>query len=410
MDLQERCGSPVASLLALIEPGGTKSQPARYFLAFGNDARIEKETLRGGYDGRLHFERDSTRVRFYKARGGAGRESEISAAKTVLASYRDPADRGPTTRLGQDLAAIQIFRGFDTGWGSSIRQGASLGAPKSFLQESGGNLALILQDFAFHRLMDRLNEYLRRFWAGAEDVLVRLEGGIAQTYVKEHGIEEPIPATRLSDGTLKFLCLLAVLLHPEPPPLICIEEPELGLHPDALAVLADALREASQRCQIVVTTHSEALVNALSDEPEAVMVCERGEDGGSHSVGFGRAIWRYGWSAIVSVSYGGVAKSVETDGEGSPHILRGRSAPERRVQRVFPRTRRNPRASRDSNCRQSHSDRLLFARNENSSRGSQRSPDRRWHGWWPPPRTRRRVPTTKPNTLLRFSGASMLRR
>src|SRR5580704_10999892 len=64
-------GPPVASLLALIEPSGTKRQPTRYFLAFGNDGRIEKETLRDGDEGRLHFERDATRVRFYKTRSGA---------------------------------------------------------------------------------------------------------------------------------------------------------------------------------------------------------------------------------------------------------------------------------------------------------------------------------------------------
>jgi len=56
-----------------------------------------------------------------------------------------------------------------------------------------------------------------------------------------------IPATRLSDGTLRYLCLLAILCDPEPPPLICIEEPELGLHPDILPKLADLLVSASER-------------------------------------------------------------------------------------------------------------------------------------------------------------------
>jgi predicted ATPase len=82
----------------------------------------------------------------------------------------------------------------------------------------------------------------------------------------------------MSDGTLKFLCLLAVLLDPQPPPLVCIEEPELGLHPDALRVVADALVEASSKMQLVVTTHSEALVSALSSDPEAIVVVERDFD------------------------------------------------------------------------------------------------------------------------------------
>lgn len=84
-----------------------------------------------------------------------------------------------------------------------------------------------------------------------------------------------IPAGRLSDGTLRYLCLLAILCDPTPPPLICIEEPELGLHPDMLPKLADLLREASGRTQLVVTTHSDVLVDAMTESPESVVVIEK---------------------------------------------------------------------------------------------------------------------------------------
>jgi len=90
-----------------------------------------------------------------------------------------------------------------------------------------------------------------------------------------------LSAIRMSDGTLKFLSLLAALFNPNPPPLICIEEPDLGLHPDALQLVAEALVEASESTQLVVTTHSEALVDALTDRPESVLVCERDFDNGT---------------------------------------------------------------------------------------------------------------------------------
>jgi predicted ATPase len=61
--------------------------------------------------------------------------------------------------------------------------------------------------------------------------------------------------------------------------LICIEEPEIGLHPDVLPVVADLLVEASQRTQLIVTTHSDLLVSGLSEVPESVLVCERDEEG-----------------------------------------------------------------------------------------------------------------------------------
>ena len=84
-----------------------------------------------------------------------------------------------------------------------------------------------------------------------------------------------MPATRLSDGTIRFICLLAILCHPKPPALICIEEPELGMHPDIIPTLAKLLIEASEKTQLIVTTHSDILVNELNIMPDAILVCEK---------------------------------------------------------------------------------------------------------------------------------------
>lgn len=100
-----------------------------------------------------------------------------------------------------------------------------------------------------------------------------------QLFLHEEGLREPIPATRLSDGTLRYLCLLAILCHPDPPPVVCIEEPELSLHPDVLKSIAELLVEASKRTQLIVTTHSDTLVSDLTEFPESVIVCERENTG-----------------------------------------------------------------------------------------------------------------------------------
>ncbi|MCH7745224.1 MAG: AAA family ATPase, partial [Chloroflexi bacterium] len=112
-------------------------------------------------------------------------------------------------------------------------------------------------------------------------VLVGIEANTARLLIREKGLTKPIPATRLSDGTLRFLSLLTILCHPKPPPLICIEEPELGLHPDIIPLIAELLRDASERTQLIVTTHSERLIDELSDIPESVVVCERGPEFGT---------------------------------------------------------------------------------------------------------------------------------
>ena len=81
----------------------------------------------------------------------------------------------------------------------------------------------------------------------------------------------------LSDGTLSFLYLATLLLGPKPSLLICIDEPEVGLHPHAIRLVAEMLQAAAERTQLVVATHSPILVDAV--KPEQVVIVEKGEDG-----------------------------------------------------------------------------------------------------------------------------------
>ena len=148
--------------------------------------------------------------------------------------------------------------------------------PNDLLAEDTSNLGLVLNRLRrVPAAKKRLLEAARKLYEGVTDFDVIVEGGTVQVFLEEDGIT--VPAARLSDGTLRYLCLLAILCHDDPPPLVCIEEPELGLHPDVLPALAALLREASTRCQLVVTTHSDVLVDALTDTPDCVVVCEKSE-------------------------------------------------------------------------------------------------------------------------------------
>jgi predicted ATPase len=133
----------------------------------------------------------------------------------------------------------------------------------------------------FPTFKKRLVSELKRFHEYAEDVTTRVVANTVESFVHERGFFEATPSQRLSDGALHYLCLLTILCHPAPPPLVCIEDPEVGLHPDILPIVADLLVEASEQMQLIVTTHSDILVSALSHVPEAVVVCER-DDRGSH--------------------------------------------------------------------------------------------------------------------------------
>ena len=220
-----------------------------------------------------YFTRTAGRVEFARESRG-----EVSPTESIFRVYKNPSDPTPITRLGRALESIRIYREFRTTGDSQARLGTSTSTRKEFLHDGGGNLALVLDEMDFRDLHVHVRRYLQRFCERFSDVKMRLDGAIARTYIVETGLLEPLVSWRLSDGTLKFLCLLAVLLEPNPAPLICIEEPEVGLHPEAIQIVADALVEASERTQLVVTTHSEALIDALSYRPEDVLVTERDFD------------------------------------------------------------------------------------------------------------------------------------
>jgi len=85
----------------------------------------------------------------------------------------------------------------------------------------------------------------------------------------------PFHASQLSDGTLRFIALATALLQPDPPSTILIDEPELGLHPQALDVLANLILQAQNRTQLIVSTQSAPLLNAF--EPDQIVVIDRKE-------------------------------------------------------------------------------------------------------------------------------------
>jgi predicted ATPase len=149
------------------------------------------------------------------------------------------------------------------------------------LEEDGSNLGVVLDRLlALPPVKRQILASLRTFYANATDLRTNFEGRKVQTRLEEEHLNGTIPLVRMSDGTIRWLALLAILLNPDPPPLVCIEEPELGLHPDMIHELAELLVDASSRMQLIVTTHSDRLIEEFSETPEVVVVCEK-ENGSS---------------------------------------------------------------------------------------------------------------------------------
>jgi len=183
--------------------------------------------------------------------------------------------------LKNQFSEIGLYRNWHIGHGSALRKPQQTDLPEHPLEEDGSNLGLVLNDLQYQLRSQQLLEQFQKFYQNAEELSVKIYGGTVQIFIREKGLSQPIPAPRLSDGILHYLFLMTLLLDSTPPPLLCIEEPELGHHPDMLPLIADLLIEASHRSQLIVTTHSDGLVSALSEQADSVLVCER-DDEGSH--------------------------------------------------------------------------------------------------------------------------------
>jgi predicted ATPase len=209
------------------------------------------------------------------------RQEEINPQLSILAQRKDPEHYPEITYLGELFARFRLYRDWEFGTISDVREPCDAGLPNEYLEEDGSNLGVVLDRLlALPATKRQILDSLRTFYGDATDLRTSVEGGRVQTRLEEQHLKATIPLIRMSDGTIRWLALLAILLNPDPPSLVCIEEPELGLHPDMIPELAKLLIAASSRMQLIITTHSDRLIEAFTDMPESVIVCEK-ENGAS---------------------------------------------------------------------------------------------------------------------------------
>ena len=190
------------------------------------------------------------------ARAWLIRDGEADRSMRLMASTLE--------RLHRRILSMRLYHIFP----NTIREPQKLGNAYP-LDEDAGNLASVLRDLAKARpsSMKRLKKSLGHLVPGVSDLEVASAGGYLVVRLKHDsaGCGAWFDLSQESDGTVRLLGLLAALYQRHPLSLIGIEEPELTVHPGALAVLADLLNEASQRSQVVITTHSPELIDHVTD-------------------------------------------------------------------------------------------------------------------------------------------------
>lgn len=206
----------------------------------------------------------------------------IKFSKNETGGIRAVSDWTASSRIEAEMHRyLESFRIYENLNVEECKKNQNSDWPNDHLMECGENLGLMLNRFERDGLKNNYIGCLKEFNGQILNYTTFVQYGTIQVLIHEDisGRETKITLPRVSNGTIRYMMLLAILLDPSPPPLICIEEPEIGLHPDIIPNMVRLLKEASTKTQLIVTTQSVDLVDALSDTPEAVVVCEKGDDG-----------------------------------------------------------------------------------------------------------------------------------
>jgi predicted ATPase len=149
------------------------------------------------------------------------------------------------------------------------------------LHEDAGNLSSILHYLMIeHRsAFDELQQHLRSVVPGFKGLTVKARGGPGEViaFWQESGIDQDLSLADLSDGILRLICWICLCVQPNPPSLICIDEPDQGVHPRTLPVLAGLFEKASERTQIFLATHASYFLTQFDISQIAVLRKENGE-------------------------------------------------------------------------------------------------------------------------------------
>jgi predicted ATPase len=260
----------------LLHFGGKVTDQLLVHLHFGFNAYQCK--LVPAVDGALIFADERT---FFKEPGhGRAYEFSLGTGHRESRLPEEMRQRGRASvahHVGAALQDWKVYHFHDTSPSARVKQIGDVDDNVT-LRPDAANLAAFLYRLqetdpsTFRSIVETVR--LVAPFIGALDLLPdRLNPGKIKLEWHEKESDTYFDAHALSDGTLRFLCLATLLLQPAPPTTVLIDEPELGLHPYAIAVLADLLRSAAERTQVIVSTQSVTLVNQLS--PEDIVVVDR---------------------------------------------------------------------------------------------------------------------------------------
>jgi predicted ATPase len=195
--------------------------------------------------------------------------------ESMLTELADPGRAPELLAVRDQIRAWRFYDGFRVDAEAPARR-SQVGTRTPVLDHDGADLAAAVQ--TIREIGDRaaLDHAVADAFDGAT-VEVAVAAGRFDLALRQPGMLRPLVSAELSDGTLRYLLLVAALRTPRPPGLMVLNEPETSLHPDLLPPLARLVERAAHETQIVLVSHSRTLLDALSGAHGVELVKDLGE-------------------------------------------------------------------------------------------------------------------------------------
>jgi predicted ATPase len=208
----------------------------------------------------------------------SGRQESILKSISKQTSYNHPGYPGVGQYIYDSVSSWTVYHFHDTSSASPMRRHQSLADTERFRHDAS-NIAPYLFNLKEEEpgSYELIRDTVRLIAPFFDDFLLRPKKRGPNEELRlewqQKGSDFPFQPNQLSDGTIRFICLATCLLQPYPPATVVIDEPELGLHPYAISMLAELIKSASERTQVIISTQSPTLLDHF--DPDSIIVVNR---------------------------------------------------------------------------------------------------------------------------------------
>jgi predicted ATPase len=222
-------------------------------------------------------------------RQGVVRDPELGGVSEQEVALRRPNQLALSAMTNPAMVTLYNLREYIRDWRfyssfniahEKIRKSVPI-EQEPVLHEDAGNLSSILHYLMTEHpaVFDELQTHLRSAIPGFKGLTVKARGGPGEViaFWREDGVDADLSLADLSDGILRLICWTVLCVQPNPPSLVCIDEPDQGVHPRTLPILAGLFQKACERTQLLLATHASYFLMQFDLSEIAVLRKDRGE-------------------------------------------------------------------------------------------------------------------------------------